>query len=198
MTGFNPLLGHKYDKLEEFNFNNRSISKTTFWGTALCSVAIVGSILPWTDNGILGWNGENTHIRILVLFLGIMFLRVSWSVGQYRPDIFSEIEIDPESKDSQLNLTITSKNENGDIATKDRLTLDNSHYEFYYIGKLIFLECKVDKLPLPKEVIDHYLDLSSKRNEEVLTICFEINSKEQTSPKEFTSLLNKITTSTPF
>ena len=198
MTVFNPLRGYKNDRLEEFNFNNRNIAKTTFWATVLCSVAIVGSILPWTDNGILGWNGENTHIRILVLFLGIMFLRVSWSVGQRHPDFFSVIQIDPDSKDSKLNLTITSKKENGDIATKDRLTLDNSHYEFYYVGNLIFLECKMDRLPLPKGVIDHYLDLSSKRNEEVLTICFEINSKEQTSPKEFTSLLNKITTSTPF
>jgi hypothetical protein len=198
MKAFNPLNGYKKIKLEEFNFNNRSISKTTFWLTSLCSAAIIGSILPWTDDGILGWNGENVGIRIAVLLIGILFLSVGWGLGQYQPDIYSIIEIDPDSKDSTLNLTITAKKENKDIATKVSLTLDNSNNEFYYVGNLIFLECQLDRLPLPTGVIDHYLDLSSKRNEEVLTICFEINSKEQTSPKELISILNKITTSTPF
>jgi hypothetical protein len=201
MTGFNPLRNYKDLRLEEFNFNTRNITKSTFWGTALCSAAIVGSILPWTDNGILGWHGEYNSefgIRILVLILGIMFLRVSWRVNQHYPDVFSVIAIDTDSEDSKLNLTITSKNDTGKIANKDKLTLDNSKCEFYYVGNLIFLECKLDRLRLQTGVIDHYSDFSSKRNEEVLTICFEINSKEQTSPKELSSLLNEITANANF
>ena len=196
MTGFNPLRRYKDVRLEEFNFNTRDIAKSSFWLTALCAAAIVGSILPWTDHGILGWHGEYNSelgVRILVLILGVMFLRVSWRVNQHFPDFFSVIEIDTDSEDSKLNLTITSKNETGNIANKDKLTLDNSKCEFYYVGNLIFLECKIDKLRLQSEVIDHYSEYSSKGKLGVLIICFEINEKNKTSPIELTSTLNKIT-----
>jgi len=197
MKGFDPLRSYKDVRLEEFNFNTRNITKSTFWGTALCSAAIVGSILPWTDNGILGWHGEYNSelgIRTLVLILGIMFLRVSWRVNQHYPDVFSVIEIDPESTDSKLNLTITSKKENGDIASRDKLTLDNSNCEFSSVGDLIFFECKLDKLRLTSEVINHYSGYSSKCKFGILTICFEINEKNKNSPIELITILNQITT----
>ncbi len=206
MRAFNPLRGYKDVRLQEFYLIERLQAKRNI------RIAIIGtlgiflpiceffpriSILGVLEEKIFGQREWTLDFIFFLIGLGCFgFIRIIHS--SVTSKVFSEIEIDPESKDSKLNLTITSKKENGDIATKDRLTLDNSHYEFYYVGKLIFLECKMDKLPLPKEVIDHYLDLTSKRNEEVLTICFEINSKKQTSLKMFTSLLNKITTSTPF